>query len=216
MIHKPFGFIASKTPSIPRNGLIGEWLFSNNLLDTSGNGYNFTNNNTTFTTDRKTETNSAVYFNGSDAYCYVANFENIITSDWSLSFWIRPDGDIANNKTFISYGDITQTSKYFSFRRFSNNLYYSATWDSTLSIPASTWTHFVITYSYNDLDLYVYKNDSESNSNLNLSLGSSSTLNFMLGAFISPITGLFKGSMDDFRVYNRVLTSNDITALYNE
>jgi hypothetical protein len=202
---------------IPTNGLIAEYLFSNNLTDTSGNGYNLTDNNMAFGTDRHAVSNAAGYFNGTDGYCYYLNLgssEDLLTSDFSLSFWLNPAASIANNKAIISYGDIAQTSKYWSFRRYGGNLYYVVYWNSGLSIPVATWTHFVFTYDYSERDLYVYKNDTDIASNLNLNFSTSAGKDLTIGYFNSG--NVWKGYIDDFRIYNRILTSDEITALYNE
>ena len=43
----------SQVPSyVPTDSLVGYWPFSGNAIDSSGNGYNLTNNNVSYTVDR--------------------------------------------------------------------------------------------------------------------------------------------------------------------
>ena len=101
--------------------------------------------------------------------------------------------------------------------------YYNVTASNTI-VSINTWNHFAITVSNTSSNNWTYK------SYLNGSLISSSTSTTMLEtttgtSFIgsgnkNPVIGYsgdsnFIGYVDDFRVYNRTITSTEIVALYN-
>ena len=72
------------------SSLIGEWLFSGNANDTSGNGLNGTVNGATLTTDRDGNANSAYHFNGTGQNISVAD-NNLLdfTDKFTIEFWCK-------------------------------------------------------------------------------------------------------------------------------
>ena len=79
-------------------------------------------------------------------------------------------------------------------------------------ISANTWYHGVITYNNGTLSLYA--NGTKSGSDVT---GTNSKNGFTLGASTDPGPTYypFTGYIDDFRIYNRVLSGSEITAIYN-
>ncbi len=58
---------------VPTIDLIGNWNFTSNLIDNSGNGYDGINNGVIFTSDRFGMSNSACYFNGTSSFVIFPN-----------------------------------------------------------------------------------------------------------------------------------------------
>ena len=80
IINQHFGSVPSW-----RTGLIAEYLFDNNLLDTSGNGRNFSNvGSISYVNDRQAVANKALSAYGS--YLTRAGFFNGLTN-FTVSFW---------------------------------------------------------------------------------------------------------------------------------
>ena len=85
--------LPAATPYIPRDGLVGEWLFNGNAADTSGQGNNGQVNGAVLATDRFGNPNSAYSFNGSNAYIQLPNSNSlqIGLKDYTIAAWIKTD-----------------------------------------------------------------------------------------------------------------------------
>jgi hypothetical protein len=94
--------------SIPRNGLVGEWLFSGNANDTSGSGLNGTVNGAVLTADRDGITDSAYSFTGSSGNdiavpdSAVFDFGN---GDFTISAWFKVSDTSSQKTIFAGYTD---------------------------------------------------------------------------------------------------------------
>jgi hypothetical protein len=76
---------------IPRAGLVGEWLFTDNLNDTSGNAFDGVATGATFGPDRFGVANGAAVFNGINQYISVPSESDLaLTGDLTISAWINP------------------------------------------------------------------------------------------------------------------------------
>jgi hypothetical protein len=75
----------------------------------------------------------------------------------------------------------------------------------------NTWYHVVFTYNNGSLTLYV--NGVQNGSTISSTIVQNG---FALGYISSPTTYAFAGYIDDFRIYNRILTAAEITTLYNQ
>jgi hypothetical protein len=83
------------------------------------------------------------------------------------------------------------------------------------TILANTWYHIVCTYNTSSRQRQIYVNGSLSASDISASSPTCSSGSFKIG-YISTITGYnFIGNLDDFRVYNKILSSQEIYDLYN-
>jgi hypothetical protein len=78
-------------------------------------------------------------------------------------------------------------------------------------ISGNTWYHVLLTYNSGSTTLYV--NGSQSGNTIT---GTNSKNGFTLGGGRDTLTQYpFTGYIDDFRIYNRVLSGSEITAIYN-
>ena len=199
---------------IPTDGLIAEWLFSNNLLDTSGNGNDLTNSGATFTADRNGVPNEAIQL-GTSKYAYSTTFEQNIT-DFSVACWFKADALINLTPIIIrtnlssyttGWGIILYNGK---IRFFTNN------WNSSpneISFTDTTGYHFIYACFVEGDGLYMSIDNGAINYvNIGTPLSQSETLN--IGGGFG--TTYFQGKEDVIRMYNRQLTTEEITALYNE
>jgi hypothetical protein len=71
---------------VPRDGLVGEWLFEGNALDSSGNGRNGSVNGPSLTSDRFGRANAAYSFDGIDDYIDVGNTGDIPAG--TIAVWV--------------------------------------------------------------------------------------------------------------------------------
>ena len=211
---------------VPTSGLVGWWGFNGNAQDGSGNGNHGTVNGATLTTDRFGNQNSAYDFDGINDNISFSNvpFVNQIT----ISFWINIPFDgggitIVQNSPFFPYNTSFATSSrpsnYHQYILYSNNCplttqnYYLNQSGSIVN----SWHNLIYTIDNNsDCRLYydglfqgLYDGsnfENCSNSNTNLRFG---------GNWVTHDPQWFKGNLDDLGIWNRALTQQEITNLYN-
>jgi len=226
---------AQNLPSyVPTNGLVGYWPFNGNANDESGNGNNGTVNGATLTKDRFGNVNSAYnfennyislpqpFFNGStnvNSLTYSIWFKcsqlPSLSTAYSLSskegFWKTIGLEINSNGKVTYLGSQPSPQAYFSV--ISQN-----------SIILNQWNQIIVTFENSTLKLYLNGNLETTSaiqySSLNYSYlanGNSTSTN-LIGATnpVSPgLTNFTKGIIDDFGIWNRALTQQEIMAMYN-
>jgi hypothetical protein len=112
------------------------------------------------TVDNNGKIGKCYSFNGStsciDITC--ANFPTILNSDFSICLWIYHND---NNDRSILFGNWSLTGSFFNLEKFANNgvrVYWNGNPDLSLSsciLPATTWTHLVVTRSGNTIKGYI-------------------------------------------------------------
>lgn len=206
--------------NIPRNGLVGEWLFtSGSLLDTSGNSYHLVNQDCVPAPDRKGVPNNAYSFSGIGT-AMSGNAHLIGTDDFSLSLWVyRRDTKVsgrivdrgASSDLDPGYAVIELSSTQLRIL-LSNGVDPRLFLDVNLGLNA--WHNLTINSDRaGNMDAYV-----------NNVYGGSVDISSFVGDNISNVVngfgafGLIYSDMvlDDVRYYNRVLSTEEITKLYNE
>jgi len=231
------GFSQSVPSYVPTNGLVGWWGFNGNAQDGSGNGNHGTVNGATLTTDR--------FGNQNGAYLSYANSTNSITGSCSnfpsgnsprtISIWYNANGlGSGCCKGFFSYGGgICGNSYLNTFDHLSNGLgkfeiqghcdFFRQLVDYPQ--PVNGVWHNVVT---------IYDLDSTFKIFFDGQLLLTSTplfLNTIVVGKIFNFTGLvneqgsapyfdaywtpFNGKIDDIGIWNRALTPQEITNLYN-
>jgi hypothetical protein len=227
----------AQVPSyVPTNGLVGYWPFNGNANDISGNGNNGTVNGATLTTDRNGDANSAYDFNGinndinfGSSTVFGLTSNNILT----FSVWVRPMR--ASNNANIMDGVF---SKYQDLNVSNSNYYFSI--DKNVSSPSNppigvitsngtnsigttcelnAWQHYVIVMQSGLNNIKVYRNGVLDNTGTVNFSSLISNSNLYLGYIPTSATNItqsnFLGKIDDFGIWNRALTQQEITNLYN-
>ncbi len=204
---------------IPRNGLVAEYLFSNNYLDTSGNGYNGTNFSTTFTTDRKSQSNKAIALNGSNQYVTVPfPLPNVFT----ISTWVKLD-NLTIDRTII--GNWSSQLLLYMDKGGGGDGYVIIVKDSTSTHLTSiaensatlNWQHVLCTYEdgATGLKLYVDNVLKETAAGgpdvrttlVETAIGVDSAVNIVRD---------MAGDIDDVRIWNRILNVDERTAVFKD
>jgi len=225
---------AQNTPSyVPKNGLVGWWPFNGNANDESGNRNNGVVNGATLTTDRNGKTNSAYSFSGVKSSNIVLG--NIaLKNNFSISIWAKANRN--SQKTNIStlcYPSSTtiQNQNWLILPPhggnglslgvgivFGNDRIMVAEHCSNLLVSRATseairndFTHIVLNYTNSDFELYI-NNIKVISQKVNCS-SIPKILGSTLGtSYFSPE---FLGIIDDVAMYNRALTSEEITLLFS-
>lgn len=205
------------------NGLIGHWKLNNNAIDESINGNNGSVVNAESATNRFGHSNSALYFKD-NGYLHFGNVLNLGLSDFSISGWFNLDENafIKGEMSMISKVDMPSENKYAAAifnSRFAivlgNSILYCR--DDQFVLKKEEWYHFTATFDRDNL-LSIYLNgemicqkDINQWENVELSDGG----DLRIGEY-SGHRRYFYGILDEFRMYDRVLSATEVALLYNE
>ncbi len=206
-------------------GLVGYWKMdetSGNATDSSGNGDTLTNTNTV--TYAAGKFGNAGSFNGSTQYftCTDANcggsgkLDYPGTGGWSIGAWIKTS---TSTKPSISYTIVSKWASSQGYELLINYQGYAqARFAGDTSVVSGTtvitdqqWHYVMAVYNSSALNIYV---DGKIEGTLSSpSAPVNSTSAFWVGTRNSSY--YFPGLIDEARVYNRALSSNEVSQLYN-
>ena len=237
--------ILAQVPSyVPTTGLVGWWPFNGNANDESGNGNNGTVVGAVLTNNRFGQSNNAYSFNanylghysGAD-YIRCINTGPLGSTSRTFSFWVKTDSASisAGNNTVLSYGKNNVGGIAQQYRIVFGGVgcnsgilvhNYSGSRECQY-LPLNSWDFFTVVYdsllgqNFTAVKIYLNSNlltsyctdiigSTMNTGNQNpLTFGRYHDLNW------TPDAGWFKGVLDDIGVWNRALTQQEITALYN-
>jgi len=220
-----FLFLAVEiSAQIPANGLVGEWTFSGNANDNSGNNLNGIVNGATLIPDRFGNQNSAYEFNGSDSYIQVDDNDLLSFDDniFSYSFWVRI-GEIELNQGLLCKAEEIDSQPEYSadISDYSLNFLIQATENpyiiskNVVSIfgQYDTWTNY--TFVSDGATAKLYKDAGLiSTENLNQTISHNNRIGSLY--FGRVMDKYFGGSLDDIRLYSRALTEEEIYNIATE
>jgi len=214
--------------SFTTNGLIAYYPFNGNANDASGNGINGTVYGATLASDRFGNPNAAYYFNGSSAYIDYGNPPSLSVSNaLTLTAWVAPlnggplDQIIAckEHEYWLAINSSSDPTSHLacavSYQE--NGEFVWLANNSQASIPRGGWTHVAMVYNGTTITLY-----SNGVSIASFPVGGPITnsspgydlADFIIGWRQEGEAEYFNGSIDDVRIYNRALSSNEVTELY--
>lgn len=216
--------LAQTLPSyVPANGLVGWWPFNGNANDESGNGYHGTVNGATLTADRFGNPGKAYEFDGSE---WIATPLNSLSPEFSISIWFEVGSVSGPIRVILGKWEANGTGSSKSIevaKRDTNNLgvVYSTNGtdinlvETNFNLANSVgWHNFSIVNSTQHLKFYL-DNDLiyTSESQINIFNNSDPIL---IGATRNGTVESYNwiGSLDDIAIYNRALTQQEISALY--
>lgn len=215
----------NKTLSLPGNftGLVGYWTMDGKdtvwtsgtaatTLDKSGNGNTGTLANMAQATSISAgKFGQALLFDGSDDYVDISDVSASLAASSSISVWINPRSLGINQRIFggrtnsapvvglypAPYGIIASGSAQGNQRT-----------GSTSTLLLNQWNHIVVTYDASSVPT-IYVNGLEVSYNSPVYWG---TTNSSIG---KSGGSTFNGSIDEVRLYNRIISATEISALYN-
>ena len=218
----------AQVPSyVPTTGLVGWWPFNSNANDESGNGNNGTvNGGTTLSTDRFGNSNNAYYFDGVNDY--ISNILSMNSTDsLTISLWYLSPIPTNISSTHFELWESNNLSNQihlnFSFNPIPTGYMYTfipgigQASDSMGTRTYNAWHHIVVVKAGITETVYV-----DNIPNFGQFTGTNSTLNFdkfELGREFTTGGNLtdtyYIGKLDDIGIWNRALTQQEITDLYN-
>ena len=207
---------AVELPSL-REGLVALYTFEGNADDQSINKYDGAVSGAVLTQDRFENANSAYQFDGENDFISYGNIEELSFGGfepYTFAAWVKADS--ADRRTTILskwnggvlagwYLSVTENSTIYSYRNVSP-------WvaESSTTIPRNEFVHLTTTYDGENLDIYI-------NGELSISAPFRSQPHdrktpFLIGALHSrnEVSGFFKGVIDDVRIYDRVLSTEEV------
>ena len=204
-------------------GLIAQYKFDGNANDNTGNGWNGQLGlNTVFVPDRFGNPNSALAFNGiADSSIKYENSASMPVNgtSFTVSLWTRLDN-------FWPGGNAALIVKYGGFGIVATQLEGGAKiFCQTLSSPINRYAIskdispeiFQLIFSYDGISGKVYLNGAEQNLIINDMLPDPAPYSNNLevgGNSLSWHSETYFGMIDDIRIYNRALSSNEVSTLY--
>ena len=213
--------VAGSDPTDPNDiidlntGLLGWWPLDGNASDISGNDRHGIIQGATASLDRHGWENHGMYFDGSNDRIYVNGPWISGNSPRTVSIWGKSEGLQAN---FFSLGKGATQGDRFSLlgQTISTSIkFIGQNNGKTFSTPSyhNLWKHFVLTYDGSLGKFYLNKNQVGS---FNLGLNTDGTVPFVIGS--GPTyknSEFFKGTLDEVRVYSRVLSGTEVADLYD-
>src|SRR3990167_3026800 len=172
-----------------QQGLVGWWKMDGNAKDATPNSNNGTVTGATLTTDRKGQTGKAYSFNGTSDHISVGNAGSGIKT---IAFWMQADDTTARKIIDIDRTDQIEL-------------------DGSSAITATSFPGTIIIY----VDGAVASAIADTNWHF---VAITDTTGVTPSAMdIGAVSAsYFSGKLDDVRMYNRVLSAAEITALYQE
>jgi len=216
------GFATSSTivlqvvaPNIA-TGLVARWKFTENsgnyAYDSSGFGNNAKLSNPTWWTSNYGTT---CWFSGTNSYGSVPESASLeITDQLTIAFWLRPSQSGYTDPRIISklYDWDVKLNGAGRYPQFSSGGQYAML---NYSLPLITWHHVVFTFSKGLVKGYVDGVLVPLSAN---TFTASSLPNWAYGLFLATndtsLSNPYIGSLDDVRLYNRVLSDGDVAGIY--
>ena len=209
--------MAQTVPSyVPTSGLVGWWPFTGNANDESGNGNNGApGSGVLITTDRFLSSNAAYDFNGSGNIS-LTSLPTTGSQDFTISGWVKTNNTTVRKGIACWGQDNPWNSTYFyitadGYLKF--DFAYNGGPQSPIFIADNNWHSVTITCTSGLVQLYL--DGIATGTALSMSPNISGS-NKALGANIDNSgSNNFVGNLDDFGIWNRTLTQQEITDLYN-
>jgi len=214
--------------SLPVNAatLIGHWDFEEGTgttaLDSSGNHLNGVISNATYTSGRIG--NYALDLNGSNSYVEVANNMLLNFESIAISLWFKPRNTQVMYADILDKGHGVTTDPYYSgyvFQYPDSGGNFGVCYGNSTDFPSietsgdyrdDTWHHIVANLGAAGMGLYVDNNLIASGPGQGPIVANDSSLYF--GRHRPYLERFFNGLIDDVRIYDGPLTSNEVATLY--
>jgi len=220
--------LMAQVPSyVPSNGLVGWWPFNANANDESGNGNNGTVNGATLTTDRINLNNYAYSFSGNE-FISIPNSNTLNSNYVTISVWFqtsslsfgslvyKTDPSAINEQYGIVLNYPNPNNSIWSIKNGNNCNSPGIGWQTlTLvqNLSDSIWHNLICTYDGTLSKIYL-DNNLISNSTFSTDIIDACGGEINIGKGYNS-NYFYSGKIDDIGIWNRALTQDEITALYN-
>ena len=207
----PIGISQDLPSYVPSDGLVAYYPFNGNANDASGNGNQGTVNGATLTSDRDGNEESAFYFSGSNCSTRIdANVDmSTVLNSMTVSMWINKTGDGCIFPRVFDFYDGGDSSNDWG-EAWGNNTNFN---NVSSIVNSNVWYQLVITTNTSNNEKKYYVNGIlEKTTTFGKTLPLSGDLS--IGRMNHPAYDAFNGVIDDFGIWNRALTEQEIQNLY--
>jgi len=200
--------------------LVAYYPFNGNANDESGNGYHLTNVGATLTDDRNSNPNSAYNFSGSGQYMYIAQQILNLNNDFTIVVWAMGSGVAANDRLIMlhKFSDLSAYTTLIAGGSTSLRGYLrggDGTFISSYFSPGiNNWHMYTIVKTSSSFDIYV-DDQYENTTNITGTFNDNDYLSIGGLYYSGGSLQFWPGIIDDIRIYDEALTSDNITDLYN-
>ncbi|MDG4716555.1 LamG-like jellyroll fold domain-containing protein [Winogradskyella marincola] len=162
----------------------------------------------------------SIHFDGSGDYIDIENNLNLDPSGFTVSAWIKRDAADSGTKSILSKRDLTFTQGY-DLRILDDNrieAYWKNGTDqitvSNTSIPDDQWHHVSVIYNGTTASIYI---DGVLDKNEAKTAPTTTNDSFLIAAAgKNTTTQHFRGNIDEVRVWNTVLTEDQLRFVMNQ
>lgn len=213
-------------------GLVAHYTFTGNANDSSGNNNNGTVLGPTLTTDRHGNPNQAYSFDGVDDMIKINDAPFLRPSLITMTAWINPSEakqmvilgkttplNAANEQYACGIENIGSNNISTSISIKQNSSCRAASgWQKLIApqiISLNQWSF--VAYTFDGFSLSIFINGVLVAQKYNLPLTAIDNCEggtLQIGYWWDSYKDVFKGKLDDLRIYNRALSHNDIVQLY--
>jgi len=207
------------------NDLVLFLPFNGNTDDESGSGNNGTVNGASLTQDRFGINNKAYLFDGINDYISIADNPNLFSDELTISWWYKLTevpgsasvviGWVEGGHRYQQFFSGGQLSYLNGYNVAQPGMYFNPIYGLN---DLNVWKNVVVTYqktggSTSTTSVYV-DGELKQTDNHTLAMDYVSGPDFVIGK--NHNGNFFKGALDDFRIFNRILTANEVMNLYND
>ena len=171
-------------------------------------------------------------FDGTDAFTIPSSFNSTFKGDFSICIWLKPDdgqpavnngiyGDPGNGSTVWQYLVLVPSGKIVYFLRANSDQEQILTDSAVFPDGATSWTHILVTGNQATAEFKMYVNSVLEPTTITGSITSgnwaaynSPSSTYFLGDY-NDAGGSFVGNHAHTRIWNRVLSTTEITQEYN-
>jgi len=216
------------------NGLVGYWKMDegsantctggvNDNCDSSGNGNDGAwNGNATSAAGKY---GNGVTFDGTGDYINVGGGDNSILDipgAITITTWIKPTAAALSSYHQIM-GNANGSTSQYGLYLFNGKLFYAISssgsyedYDSSVTLVADTWYHIVATNTGSDtVQIYINGTAYTPTKSGSVTTPTSGFTTTSFGRNGNVDSEYFAGIIDEARIYNRVLSSSEVSQLYN-
>ena len=194
---------------------------SSTTNDTSGNGYNLTNNwNTVFGTYHWV---SCAYFNGNNSDLTHSNFYNLAQWDYTVNVWAYKLAQANSNYDYYVYaiwsmGDATDAWKASILEYDDQRLRFALWFDDCDAVtnPQWEWVNICLKYTKSDWWQYIYVNWQLSNSRTTTNTHILEVLNMYIGHNPSHWNFYWNGYLSELIFDWKAWTAQEVLDYYND
>jgi prepilin-type N-terminal cleavage/methylation domain-containing protein len=216
----------SKNPSVgscSESNLVGWWKLNGDSVDSSGKGNNGTGYGTTQVTGENGQANGAYGFTfDANSSVTIPSSTSINTDLQTFSIWVNPTDWLSPSASVLmAKRDVDQKGFFMAYIAATNTLAFdcgstSQRWATGYVPPFAVWTHIAFTCSLDGTVIFYVngvKQGTKTGANRS-TISTSAPLRIGRDSNDS-IRYNINGSLDDARLYNRVLNDSEIQLLYS-